>query len=100
MFRPYLAIFRRIFIFSNCWPAVDRKSMYFMLLHIVVRTKFCLFENKTLYPFCFIFLLRRPCFATSVCMFSLVGLMSLVYNYIAIVNLHTEQFTAAHTNSS
>jgi hypothetical protein len=32
-----------------------------MLLHIVVHTKLCLSENKTLSPFRVIFLLQRPC---------------------------------------
>jgi hypothetical protein len=32
-----------------------------MLLHIVFHTKMCLSENKTLSPFCVIFLLQRPC---------------------------------------
>jgi hypothetical protein len=41
MFRPYLAIFRQSFTYWNCRTLLDCKSMYSMLLHIVL-TKICL----------------------------------------------------------
>jgi hypothetical protein len=43
-----------------------------MLLQIVVQTKMCLFENKTLSPSHVIFLLRRPCLCP-LCMYVLTS---------------------------
>jgi hypothetical protein len=48
MFRPYLAIFRQFFTFRNCRTAVALSQYISLLLHIVVHTKTCLFENETL----------------------------------------------------
>jgi hypothetical protein len=63
----------------NCQIALDRKSMYSMLLHII-HTEICLFENKNyhccaLFWFCGI----HVC-VPFMCLFSLVGLMSLVFS--------------------
>jgi hypothetical protein len=61
MFRPYLVIFRQLFAFWNSRTALDLKSMYSMLLHIVIRSKMCLSENKPLFLFRVTSILRRPC---------------------------------------
>jgi hypothetical protein len=60
MFRPFLAIFRQLFTYCKCRIALDRKSVYSMLLHIVVHTKMYFSESKTLSPFHVISLLQRP----------------------------------------
>jgi hypothetical protein len=57
---------------------LDLSQYNSMLLHIVVHTKMCLSENKTLPSFRVIFHFRRPCLCPIVCMFSLAGRIFLV----------------------
>jgi hypothetical protein len=57
MFRPYLAIFRQLFIFRNRYTAVDLKSKNFS--SVAYR---CSQQNKTLSPFCVIFLMSASTF--------------------------------------
>jgi hypothetical protein len=73
MFWPYLAIFRHLFIYWNCRTALHRKSVYFMLLHIVVHIKMCLFENKNSLHSALFSLCGVHVCAPLKCLFSLVG---------------------------
>jgi hypothetical protein len=52
MFRPYLTIFRQLFVFPNRHTALVLSSKYFSAYCIsVVHTKIYLFGNVTLYPY-------------------------------------------------
>jgi hypothetical protein len=61
VFQTYKAIFRQLFTRWNCCSAPVRMSVHPMLLHIVVRTKICLFENE-----CSLFSPRYFHFAASI----------------------------------
>jgi uncharacterized protein (DUF2062 family) len=79
MLRPYLAIFRQLFTFLNRRTALDLKSVYihatalslFTLKCVCLRIKLSL--RYALFPF-----IGVHVYAPFVCMFSLIGHMSLV----------------------
>jgi hypothetical protein len=60
MFRPYFGHLQAS-VFETVTLHEIVKSIISMLLHIVILTKMCLLQNKTLSPLHVIFFLQHPC---------------------------------------
>jgi hypothetical protein len=86
MFRPYKAIFRQLFTNWNCRTAPFRMSMQPMLLHTVsLALNYVCFRMNTPSSLLVIFSLRRPYYAPSCVVLSLVGRVSPVHSFVHLV---------------